>query len=108
MRNELVLELVNLALGNANLSQKVNDRLNPTLSRRAHKKLNKFRERSYLRIEGGSHDKQNHSQDTSYQEKGNKDCQRPWEAALEELHKRIDEIGKQCGKQQENDRGYDQ
>src|SRR5438034_9495112 len=82
LRQELVLELVNLIFGNAKRSQKGNERLNPALSCRSHKKLNKFRERSYLRIEGGSHDKQNHSQDTSYQEKGNKDCQRPWEAAL--------------------------
>src|SRR6266487_1129481 len=108
LRQQLVLELVNLIFGNAKRSQKSNERLNPTLSRRAHKKLNKFRERSYLRIEGGSHDKQNHSQDTSYQEKGNGDCQRPCEAALEKLHKRIDEVGEQRGKQQDNDRRYDQ
>src|SRR5690348_5549758 len=104
LRQELVLELVNLAFGNAKRSQKSNVRLHPALSRRAQKELDRVRERSDLRIEGGSHDQQNHRQDTSYQEKGNGDCQRPWEAALEELHKRIDEIGKQCGKQQENDR----
>ncbi len=83
LRQELVLELVNLIFGNAKRSQKGNVRLNPALSRRAQQELDGFRERSYLRIDGGSHDKQNHRQDASYQEKGNEDCQRPWEAALE-------------------------
>src|SRR5256884_5909169 len=75
LRQELVLELVNLLFGNAKRSQKGHERLNPALSRRAQQELDRLRERSYLRIEGGSHDQQNHRQDTSYQEKGNKDCQ---------------------------------
>jgi hypothetical protein len=85
--------------GNAELSQKGNERLHPTLSRRAHQELDKFRERSDLRVDGGSHNQHDHSWDACYQKKGNDDCQRLWEAALEELHKRIDEVGEQCGKQ---------
>src|SRR4249920_3597791 len=98
LRQELVLELVNLVFGNAKRSQKGNVRLNPALSRRAQKELDRFRERSDLRIDGGSHNEHDHSQDACYQEKGNGDCQRPNEAALEKLHKWIDEVGEQCGK----------
>src|SRR5438876_7708512 len=98
LRQELVLELVNLIFGNAKRSQKGNERLNPALSRRAQQELDRFRERSYLRIDGGSHNEHDHSQDACYQEKGKGDCQRPSEAALEKLHKWIDEVGEKCGK----------
>jgi hypothetical protein len=51
LRQDLVLKLVNLIFGNAKLSQKVNERLCLTLSRRAQQELDGFRERSDLRID---------------------------------------------------------
>ncbi len=108
LSKQLVLELGNLVCANAQLSQPAKERLRLTRSRRAQQEVEGLRERGCLPNEGGGDDKQDHSQDTCYQQIGNGDCQRPWEAALEKQHKRIVEVSEQCGKQQEYDRRDDQ
>src|SRR2546426_10225937 len=48
LRQEMVLELVNLIFGNTKRSQKGNERLYPALSRSDQQELDRFRERSFL------------------------------------------------------------